>query len=343
MFEVDFLPIEKTGGAGSKSGDAIAIRFTDPLSVERVVVIDGGFNETGDRLVDHIQNHYGRTNVDLVISTHPDADHINGLYALVDQMMVGELLIHRPRKHHWNAEDYSNIEAIDDILDLAKTKGVVVTEPFTGLSRFNDAIRVLGPSEAYYDRLLAEAVTDTTARHAKLSATSLRSSAFDLLDRTLPWLPIETLGEDGETSPRNSTSVITLLRVENSALLFTGDAGIEALTAAADEYEANVGSFSAAPLTFFQAPHHGSRRNLSSSLLDRMLGTRSAPFGSATSFISSAKADPKHPSPKVTNALQRRNLAVFATEGSALMHHTGSTRGWGPARPIPPLVEDGDE
>jgi hypothetical protein len=83
--------------------------------------------------------------------------------------------------------------------------------------------------------------------------------------------------------------------------------GVPALNVAAAEYEGRFGSFSSQPLNVFQVPHHGSRSNVSPSLLDRLIG----PIGSVetvSAVISSAKASPHHSSPKVTNALvpQRR-------------------------------------
>lgn len=350
-FEVDFLPIEKTGSAGSRSGDAITMRFTDPTGVNRVVVIDGGYKETGERLVQHIGDYYDTGYVDLVISTHPDADHLNGLATVLSEMSVGELLIHRPHDHHKDWADYSNIEVVDAVIAVAEENGVTVTEPFTGLSRFAGAVRILGPTQDYYESLLAEHFAKKVEEKSMLVASAARvressifSKAVDLLDRVLTYLPIETLSEGGETGERNSSSAITLVTVGTERMLFTGDAGIESMEFACTEYERIVGEFSTVPLRFFQAPHHGSHRNLAPSLLDRMFGKAGDTFGTSTAFVSSAKADPKHPSPKVTNALQRRDLSVFATEGQTLAHLADalSRPGWGPAIQIPPLDEDDD-
>jgi hypothetical protein len=181
MYEIDFLPIEKTGSAGSKSGDAIPIRFTDPSGIERVVVIDGGYKDTGERLVDHVCDMFGTNHVDLVISTHPDGDHIRGLATVLDELDVDELLIHRPHLHASDVSDYSNIEVIDALIGLAEDTGVTVTEPFTGLERFGGAIRILGPTEAYYSELLAEDLAKQTSESASLTAAltkRLAESAF---------------------------------------------------------------------------------------------------------------------------------------------------------------------
>jgi len=55
VFEVDFLPI----GDGSRSGDTIAMRFTRPdTGTLAHLIIDGGYEDDGDALVEHFANVY---------------------------------------------------------------------------------------------------------------------------------------------------------------------------------------------------------------------------------------------------------------------------------------------
>ncbi len=73
-YEIDFLGV----GEESKSGDAIALRYGNlhgSRAEQTVVVIDGGFQNTGAKLVEHIIAHYGTSQVDLVINTHADPKH----------------------------------------------------------------------------------------------------------------------------------------------------------------------------------------------------------------------------------------------------------------------------
>lgn len=352
MYEVDFLSIEKTGELGSKSGDAIAVRFTeDATGQQRIVVVDGGYKHTGDRLVEHIQTYYETDHVDLVISTHPDMDHVNGLVNVLTDLTVGELMIHIPHDHAADATDFSNIEVIDALIALAEDKGITVTEPFTGLTRFGGQLRILSPTRAFYEEQLAENLEHVraglapTATAAAASRPTMLTKAADLLERTLAALPfLETLGENGDTGPRNETSAVTLLNTTGRLLLLTGDAGINALTAACDEFELQVSTLPDTTVDFFQAPHHGSKHNLSPSVLNRLFGKPGDGNAGGIAYISSAKQDPKHPSPKVTNALARRGLQVFATEGRNICHHNGApTRdNWVALTPIGPLDEDDD-
>ncbi|WP_219909297.1 hypothetical protein [Photobacterium iliopiscarium] len=74
-YEIDVLAV----GEKSNSGDAITIRYGDLFGgreSQTVIVIDGGYKADGGKLVAHIKEHYDTEKVDLVISTHPDQDHI---------------------------------------------------------------------------------------------------------------------------------------------------------------------------------------------------------------------------------------------------------------------------
>lgn len=102
MHEVDFLPVGDEGA----SGDAIAMRFRVPSGAQAVVIIDAGFRDDGEALVEHVQEWYGTKNVDLAILAHPDGDHIGGMgvvienlkstaYAFTDSAIAEDITYHR--------------------------------------------------------------------------------------------------------------------------------------------------------------------------------------------------------------------------------------------------------
>lgn len=349
MYDIDFLAVENEDSDGSKSGDAIIVNVTDEATdTQRRIIIDAGFSATGDKVVERFQSWYGTNRVDLVISTHPDTDHLNGLLTVIETLDVDELLMHLPWNHHDNADKIGNYERIQAVYDAAVAKGVTVTEPFTGEARFGGALRILGPTVTFYERQLADAIAEVdngTAgnRLNKSALSTVLAAGLDLLERTLSYFPVETLTDIDDTGPRNQTSVITLVRDGGKRMMFTGDAGISALDAAADEYEVTYGPLTATPLSFFQAPHHGSKHNLGPTVLDRVIGPKDASNASVTSFVSSAKASKKHPSPKVTNALGRRGATVITTEGKNIHRGDSSRPGYTTSVPVKPLKEDDDE
>jgi beta-lactamase superfamily II metal-dependent hydrolase len=96
MYEFDFLPV----GDGDRSGDAIALRFAEPGTGQWVTgVVDAGFEHDGDAIVEHVREHYGTDYLNFFLSTHPDADHINGAGKVMRGLRVGALMVHHPAIH----------------------------------------------------------------------------------------------------------------------------------------------------------------------------------------------------------------------------------------------------
>ena len=130
-----------------------------------------------------------------------------------------------------------------------------------------------------------------------------------------------------------------MIDFDGDVAIFTGDAGADALHRAADTLDSE--GFDYNRLRFMQIPHHGSRRNVTPSVLDRLLGPKGQRTPTKTAFVSCAPdGAPKHPAKKVTNAFTRRGCNVAQTAGMAISHYRdGLARpGWGPA-PLLPLYD----
>lgn len=324
-FELDFLAV----GDGNKSGDAIAMRYgnlSGPRSEQTVVIIDGGTKESGQQLVDHVQTHYGTSDVDVVFSTHADNDHVSGLTVVLEGLGVKQLAMHQPWNHapaicdlfegrystaHLTAKLQKSLSMAREVEGIAKRRGIPIVEPFAGAG--NQVLKVLGPSREYYQLLLADfqATPEPAAGIAGLFAKA-GQTVSDVISYAAESLNIETLTDAGVTSSENNSSVILLVQLPTYKFLFTADAGIPALTQAADFAAAQGWDLSA--LDAWQIPHHGSKRNLGPTILNRIKGKKG--------FISVApEGEPKHPAKKITNALIRRQTAVYATKGTGFRHH----------------------
>ncbi len=89
-YELDFLPV------GDSNGDAICIRYGTP-GAYKIHVVDGGYVDTGQIVVDHIKMYYGSpTFIDNVVLSHADRDHAGGLKAVLESFNVGALWMNRP-------------------------------------------------------------------------------------------------------------------------------------------------------------------------------------------------------------------------------------------------------
>ena len=354
-YEVDFVGV----GQESKSGDAIVLRWGNlegGRGEQRVVVIDGGFKESGQSVVDHVKEHCRTDVVDLVVSTHADQDHVNGLHVVLDQLGVRQLWIHKPWEHNRGlAEQLADGRLTDrsvarqlqeslnsacDLVGKAEALGIRVVEPFAGLSLYNEGeFRILGPTMQYYESLIPDfdgmPATSRTQANLLLEVMAVLEKAGRTMRRFLSRWGVDTLDDEDRTSAKNNSSVISGLVVEGRLLLFTGDAGITALTYAAGVIEA---SLTGAALRLFQIPHHGSRRNLGPTILDRLVGAPVA-MGQARDLLAVAstakKGEPKHPRKAVMNALTHRGVRAFATRGTTMLFaYRGRPRaGWGSIEP----------
>lgn len=351
-YEIDVLGV----GKESKSGDAIALRWGNlhgNRNEQKVVLIDGGFQETGEDVVNHIKRYYGTTSVNAVVSTHPDQDHVNGLHVVLDELTVEELWIHRPWEHNQGlAEKFldgrvtdesigrrlkESLNSAAELVAKAESKNIHMVEPFSGVSLHNQGeFRVLGPTRQFYESLIPEfdgmpqAKPTLSSLLAKLTETAAR-----VMKRFTSTWGVDALDDEDNTSAKNNSSAITLLTVDGRYLLFTGDAGITALTYAADHLDAVSNG---AELQFFQIPHHGSRRNVGPAILDRLIGTpvEQGEKRAISAIASTAKkGEPKHPRKAVMNAFTHRGASALATRGQTICHayDAPGRKGWTSVKP----------
>lgn len=334
FFEIDFLDVE-----AAKSGDAIPLRY-EINGVTRIHVVDGGFQDTGDAVVDHIRKYFGNpTYIDYVIVSHPDGDHAGGLRKVLEEFQVGELWMLRPwlyanelikRFTRFTSVDslvrrlkevYPNIAALEE---LANKNSVPIREPFQGtvIGQFI----VMAPTKPRYLDLVVD--SDKTPDATKEASLSWARSAALLLDRIATaavnlvraaWGQ-ETFPED-DTTPENNMCVVQYASLCGQKILLTADAGRGALTEAAD-FAPWVG-LNLPGIDRIQVPHHGSRHNVSTEVLDRWLGPRLAakPQKGEEKFravVSAAKKDEDHPRKAVVRAFIHRGAKVFSTEGGGI-------------------------
>lgn len=345
-YEIDVLTV----GQGERSGDAIAIRYSFGGGNQSVMVVDGGDKDAGARLVHHIRTHYGTNTVNHVVNTHPDSDHCSGLSVVLEEMNVKQLWMHLPWSHAprmMNAFDDARltpgsvqrqtadaVRAAKTLYDRAVENDVPVTEPFQGANI--GGFRVMSPSMWNYLALLphfrctppaaiplgarlvgANALADLPPR-VRLAIPSRLSSALAPTAATTG-NEFARLGTK-PTAAENESSVVLFADFDGERVLLTGDAGPEALTAAAD-YAARLG-VSLLDLRLLQVPHHGSRNNLTRSVLDRI--------SARTAFVSVSAGSRTHPRPSVTNALNRRGTTVYRTDGNGIRFqlNVGDRPGW---------------
>jgi len=325
--------------------DCILVSFWGGFSVHRVL-IDGG-NKGDAATVREFLDGLQISTVDDVLATHLHDDHSGGLIELLDDdsLTFGKLWCHVPQWHvpdgnMGKVEDAlrkagSSIEAesirkalqtVRSLYAISKRRGIAHEEPFA--NKVVGKLTVCSPTERFYDDLVIEMtdveniMAEDVARERYEARTALEEKVAKVL--TGDESASSSLLTDPHTSPENESSVVTGAVQGGNVLLFTSDAGTCALTNVVRDYQV-------AGLHWMQIPHHGSRRNLTDTLIRT--------FAPKIAYVS-AIGNVKHPRRAVVNAFKSQGTQVFSTHypnSEHLRYHVGSVPerfGYGPATPL---------
>lgn len=328
FFEIDFLDVET-----KSSGDAICARY-ELNSQTYIHVVDGGYQSTGEKVVNFINKYYSNPKrIDHVVATHNDGDHAGGLQQVLEDFEVGALWMLRPwayaaellpRFKRFTTVDglekalreaYANLVALEKI---AIRKRIPIYEPFQGANI--GAFRVMAPTRSRFLDLVVS--SDKTPEETTLGTMfdAARDAVIHVMKEAAA-LVRAAWGDEyfpaGDTSNENEMSVVQYAYLNGCKILLTGDTGREGLQEIIDY--APLAGLILPGIDRFQVPHHGGRHNVTTELLDKLLGERKAAQGGKTTFtavISSAEADENHPRKSVVRAMHHRGAHVVSTEGS---------------------------
>jgi len=235
FFEIDFLDVE-----AKSSGDAIPCRYSVG-GVMFIHVTDGGFQSTGDTLVEHINKYYDSPSfIDNVVVTHPDGDHAGGIRSLFEEFEIGSLWMLRPWEYAEELIDrFSRFTSVDGLRkrlkelypnlvaleELADENGVEICEPFqgAGIGHFT----VMAPTKASYLDLVVE--SDKTPEATKQAEASLVMKALAAIGNGMMTSVRALWGQESfpedDTSDENNMSVVQYATLCGKTILLTGDAG----------------------------------------------------------------------------------------------------------------------
>lgn len=338
-FEIDFLGVET-----AKSGDAITLRYSIG-GITRIHIVDGGYLGTSDQIIEHLKTYYGApTFIDAVVLTHSDRDHANGLRKILETYDVGCLYMNRPWLYAEELlarfETYTSASAlyrklrevyaaVVELEDIALRRGIPISDAFQGAAI--GSFMVMAPSRTRYLDLIV--ASQKTPEAAKAEGSARFSLLRNLVEAAKNFIAAawgeERFPADG-TSSENEMSLVQYLNFGGEPILLTGDAGREALTETI-AYAPMVG-LNLPGLKMVQVPHHGGRHNVSSEILDALLGPKfdSMPANTLFSAIcSSAKEDKDHPRKVVKRAFLHRGAHFSETEGKPVHWSRGISRpGW---------------
>lgn len=142
----------------------------------KTMLIDAGNNDQEQNMIDYLQK-YGVDRLDIIIGTHPDADHIGGLDRVIDQMDVGD--IYMPRVQ-------SNTKTFESLLKSISSKGLKVKNARSGLTLNWDeqvTVNMVAPVNTSEDKNNMSAVVKVTYGSTSflLTGDAERESEADMI------------------------------------------------------------------------------------------------------------------------------------------------------------------
>jgi len=344
-YEIDFLEAGEKG-----NGDAIALRYLTDENEEFIHVVDGGYKDDGQKLIDHIKSYYTSEHIDNVVLTHPDGDHAAGLETILESSSIGNLWMNRP----WLYVDellphftypYTRDGLIGHLKrsfphtatleEIAVRRGININEGLQGKSI--GVFTVLAPSKSRYLDTIVNSVKTSDAKETQDESKSFNfiGKATALFKQVL-WGQENLKGGTEGTAHENEASIVQFAEMCDHKILLTGDAGVEALEEAYN-YCIAIG-VSLPGIDKFQVPHHGSRRNLSSDVLDKWLGSKLSSelaTGKYSAIVSANSNNDTHPKKAVIRALVHRGASVVSTKGTLCASKNSPDReGWSSATPF---------
>ena len=280
-------------------GDCILIEYGPPDSPRRVLV-DGGPARSYPALAARLARiPPDRRRIDLLVVTHVDADHLEGVLRLLNDaglaVAVGEVWFNGYR--HLPPDDLLGPAQGEIVSALLRARGIAWNTSFGGgpVRREREGplprrelpgglvLTVLAPGEA--DLRALRRVWERECRRAGItpgSTAEAPATEEPALDAYLGDLDVAALAAlpqtETDTSAANASSIVLLAEHGGHSVLLAGDAAPGTLAAGIERLLAERGRDVLA-VDLFKLPHHGSRYNVTRDVLDLV---RARIFGVST-------------------------------------------------------------
>lgn len=311
-YEVHYLNVS--------DADAIIIRYEDSQN-KYIVLVDAGNVSDSDKIKKYIWNHWRTYTIDLAICTHPDSDHKGGFWGLlndknvtinefwlntpedvIDEVEYNRLYPRRNRLSHCR-ECYAHPtdDGLPNLVDLAISYKCLVYDAYSGKKHSLIPISVVGPTKKFYHPLAIEILKNNKKKKDEDNSLYEDVGLFSSFQAKS-----SIDNEPDDCSPTNAGSIILLFEpIAGHRFLLFGDANRAAI---ADAISNNMNLTGCK----IKVPHHGSKHNLTSALIDEL-----AP----NCAIISAKGTQKHPSRGIVHCLSK-HCNVYSTHKSGNLIHT---------------------
>ncbi len=340
-----------------KAADAFLIHYVEDDGHSHIIMVDSGNYDDAGMIINHIRAYYDPVQIggwkgyviDYAIVSHPDDDHIGGYVHMLEDIRDGKLKdirfnsfwVNDPTKHEFVPDDVKSVQTqktLDErlkcvydykeddsknLLDLIDVVGVHREEAFAREYLKSPSIKILSPTEEYYESLLPK-FRNRLKFYRALEALeeNMYSEEKDTSDSNTLSKTLDDASDDG--SAHNQSSIVFLLETDDGEkFLFTGDAGRDAFNHVPQEL---LASFKG--VKWMKVPHHGSKHNLDTTIIRHV--------NPKVAYISTEK-EGTYLSRCTVFALKKNNTKVYSTSQnrSSIRHGAIKQRdGWGDIDPM---------
>jgi len=271
MFEIEMLP--------AREGDCLWIRYGDAKKPKQLL-IDGGRKATAKELLTRFKAlPAGQRTFELLIVSHIDRDHIEGVLELLkDKTVKFKDIWFNAYFHLLNVEKFGAAqgEALSDALidgNLpwnVKFKGKAVCLPAKGLKRIpldgGMSLTLLSPDRDKLKKLAPKWLKECEDAGLIACVKPVRRELPGI--ESFGGIDIETLAKgvfESDAAEPNGSSIAVLLEYKKKKALLAADAHPDRLVASIKTLKKNAKRLK---LDAFKIAHHGSEGNVSKELLE---------------------------------------------------------------------------
>lgn len=263
------------------NGDSILINFIDEIGLSRNILIDGGNkkSEYNNNLKSEILDIQSKKeNIDLLIITHTDQDHIKGIYYLlsdhdIEKNIIKEIWFNSfyPTNEFQNSENNDisfiescNVQKLIDELGLIRKSNIYLPN-FKKCDFLNIKFTLLSPYLNDVEKLKEENLKSNPFLDISSNTNDYNFTISELIEKNSNIFVDKN--EDLDDKIENRVSIAFLLEYNSKSILFLGDANSDIVVKSLRDIlrERNIDKLK---VDYVKLSHHASHRSFGFDLLD---------------------------------------------------------------------------
>lgn len=257
------------------NGDCILIQYGEETGQEATILVDGGYGKSCKRRLHQLAEEYkeNKKQIDLLVVTHLDSDHITGIYELLSWEQFEPTII---KKIWFNIKPEQQSKVEEGLLlqnqstKISMEQGIQLDTLIKGHRIPHDSkilaghkesiggatIKVLNPDAKMWQEFYDNPICDTK-KETKIASSN---------DYNEPIGKLEGLPFEGFVTVSNRSSIAFLMQYQMQNFLFLGDASADQVVEGL--HKLGYSKENKLDVLCCKVAHHASKHNTSNDLLE---------------------------------------------------------------------------